>query len=1387
MIPADDFVARPVRMNPPHLAVRLIEGGESFPWGGGMQLRELIVLAIVGVLTTVAAAEPTAAQRDFFENRIRPVLVEACYECHSAAGKAEGGLALDSRDGLRKGGDRGPGIVLGKSADSLLVQAIKHQDDDLRMPKGGPKIKDAVVADFAKWIDDGAFDPRDKPPSAEDLARETSWEKIRERRKAWWSFQPVKVLPPPEVANPRWNAHPVDRFLFAAQTKEGLAPSAPAAPEVLLRRVTLLLTGLPPTEEEVRAFVADSSPAAYARVVDRLLASPRFGERWARHWMDWVRYAESHGSEGDPSIPHAYRYRDYLIRAWNDDVPYNQLVREHLAGDLLPNPRINTDEGVRESALGIGWLRMVLHGYAPTDALDEQVRTVDNQIDTLSKAFLGLTVACARCHHHKFDAISQQDFYALYGVLASCRPGVIQVDSPERAAKNRAALAELKPRIKTQLADAWATAAENLAIELAAGDVKDEPLLKLWAAARDLSGDALAAEWAKHVVEAEQTQREKERFEKLPFPLRWKLGGDDYLRWYKSGGGLPAAAKKAGEFALQTDGDQVVRNLYPAGVLTHSLSTKYGGVLSSPRFKIECDEFCVRVAGGKNARVRYVVQNYPRVVLIYPHAQIETETARWFRFDARYWKGEHAHVEIVTGDDQPIDIGSDNGRSWFAAYEVIGRNHTDPAVQETPPSFLAALPPEEWKTPPKSRAELVAKYAAAVQAAVTAWRNDQLTDAQAELLGAFVRRGLLPNRLADVPAAKDLVAEYRRLESEVPTPIRAPGLHEGQPFDQPLFERGDHRKPLAAVPRAYLEAFDARPLSAANSGRLELAEKLVDPKNPFVARVIVNRIWHHLFGRGLVATTDNFGRLGEEPTHPELLDHLAGRFAGLPASGEPPFAPWSLKGLIRHLVLSQAFQQDSRATAEEKDPTNRLLTYFPIRRLEAEAIRDSLIVTAAGVLDETRGGPSVGGNSRRRSVYIRVQRNNLDPFLAAFDAPEPAMTIGRRDQTNVPAQSLTLLNDPFVIDLAKVWGDRIRADKTLTTDADRVKKMFFAAAGREATPREVERALAFLNASSVEQAQTQREIARLQGEIETHRQAIATVLDPVRAKLAAERGGKIATGPQPTARWAFDDNLRDSIGNLHAELQGRKDGAALQGGGLILDGKRYAVTPALDKPIAAKTLEAWIQLDTLDQRGGGALSLETPDGAVFDGLVFGEQEPRRWMSGSDFFRRTKPAGGENESAATERPVHVAITYTADGAITLYRDGKAYGAPYKTEGPVKFDAGKSRILFGLRHSPANDGKLLRGKVLEARFYDRALSAEEVAASAASLGEFLTTAQLLAAVSPERQAAVAKAQAEIRAAEEGLQKLALPEWEADPGRKWRDLAQSLFSWKEFLYVR
>ncbi len=436
-------------------------GARSMRCSSGRHHRAVSLCALVAISLLTRTSSRADDGLTLFETRIRPVLVEHCQECHRSDGAAEGGLVLDHRAGMRAGGAGGPILVPGAPDQSRLLAILRHELPGLEMPEGGKRLDDDTLAAFSAWIAAGAPDPRDPPASGATKAPADFAE-----RRTWWSFQPLldPDLPPAHRAD--WSENPIDRFLAARLEAAGLEPAPLAQPAGLLRRLSFVLTGLPPSPEEVLAFTADPSPAAYEAAVDRMLASPHFGERFARHWMDLVRYCESHGSQGDPELPNAWRYRDYLVRSFNDDLPYDRFVREQIAGDLLPDPRWNAAEGFNESAIGPAHLRMVELGFVPVDALDDQVKVIENQIDVYSKTFFALTAACARCHDHKFDPVTQEDFYALAGVLTSSRPGQVILDRPESLGAADAELTALKASIKEGLVTAWLEAAEKLPARL---------------------------------------------------------------------------------------------------------------------------------------------------------------------------------------------------------------------------------------------------------------------------------------------------------------------------------------------------------------------------------------------------------------------------------------------------------------------------------------------------------------------------------------------------------------------------------------------------------------------------------------------------------------------------------------------------------------------------------------------------------------------------------------------------------------------------------------------------------------------------------------------------------------------------------------------------------
>ena len=1243
-------------------------------------MSRLIVVFFLLTLLLPARAAISPEALEFFESRIRPVLAQDCYECHRTGGKKKGGLVLDLREGLLKGGDSGPAIVPGNPKDSLLIKAIRHEVEDLEMPKSRVRLEDSVIADFEKWVKIGAPDPRDIAASEQQVAADSSWEAVLSRRKLWWSFQPIKKAPLPENDA----KHPIDKFIRARLTKEKLEPSPRAAREVLIRRLSFALRGLPPTVEELH------SEGSIDTVIKSFLDSPRFGERWARHWMDWYRYADSHGSEGDATIPFSWQYRDYLIRALNNDVPYDQLLREHVAGDQLKNPRVNHDLAMNESALGVGHLRMVFHGFAPTDALEEKVRFVDDEINVVSKAALGLTISCARCHDHKFDPISQADYTAWFGTFASGAPATIgaNIDSPE----TRERLARLQAELKTELIREWLKDATTHPVVTYVATNSETKFEKRW----DFRKSETLAEWNR----------------------------DGQVKW------LPA-----GEFTAAPTGESVVSAILPTGVYSHTTSTKDRGVLISPKFKLNGKyDLWVRAAGDGGAVVRYVVENYPRDGSIYPVTRLNGGAWTWVKHSLSYWEGDRVHVEISTAADQAVLGDANSTRSWFGVRDVMFVPQGSPGPQNSTNSFSGTL-----------------------NEALMAWERNELDDGGVAFLNEALRSGPLRNKLADLETLRPLVERWRGQEASLPAPIRAPGLVETEDGDQPLYVRGNHKQPAGVVPRHFMQAIDSKPYLKAVNARLQLADNLVRPDNPLTSRVIVNRVWHHLFGRGIVGTPDNFGRLGQQPSHPELLDYLANWFV---ENGS------SIKKLIRFIVTSATWQAASETSkaALEKDPDNIYLSHFSVRRLEAEAIRDAILAVSGEMKDEMYG-PPISGKTPRRSVYLRVKRNDLDPFMTAFDAPAPASTTGKRDVTNVPGQSLLLLNDPFVMQLSERWARRGKGDVT-----NRISVMFVEALGRASSQSEMERCLTMLGIFKGSRGELVSQQRGAQERVEHEGRALEELRTTVKGRVLANHP-KRPVGPTAIEVW----DAKNGFGSLRGNARVEKEE-------LILDGRSHAVSEPLKVSLKAKTLEALVRLGNLSQQGGGVFTVQDLEGNVFDSIVFGEQQPKRWVAGSDFFRRTKSFEGSDENETGY--VHLAIVYSEDGVVTAYRNGVTYGKVFMIEGPAAFEAGKARALFGLRHGEPGGNRMLTGAIRRAALFDRALSAEEIKALATGDPTFVSTTDLLAAMTADERTEFARLEKSIGDARE-----AVKEMQRRHGleSEWADLAHAIFNLKEFVYVR
>ena len=822
------------------------------------------------VFTAALGAAPSTEQLEFFEAEVRPVLAEHCHACHSSnAGQLFAGLRLDSAAGIHKGSDSGPIISAADPLNSKLLLVLRGECK--QMPPTG-KLPAAKLAALTKWVQMGAPWP-EEPEAAPDPSAPFD---LEARKASHWAWRAIRLTEPPAVRDESWPLRDSDRFVLAKLEQEGLKPSPEADRRTFIRRASFDITGLPPTPEEIDAFVHDSSPDAAATLVDRLLASPRFGERWARRWMDLMRYAESHGSEGDPDTLEAWRYRDYLIRAFNADVPYDQLVREHLAGDLLSKPRINSDLHVNESLLGAAHFRMIEHSFQPVEPWEDRVKWTDNQVDVISKTFLGLTVSCARCHDHKFDAISQKDYYALFGVVKGARPTQRAIDDVAYLSSTRDKLAELKGKIKSRLAGAWLDAARSL-FDNEPTDREalwgDESPLHVWALLRDLDGEELRRGWEQLAAYWKLEKAARKRFNKTRFDWQWDLSKkSDYDKWLRHGVGLPPEPSKPGEFALLPSGDRIVRGIYPAGVYTHLLTEKHNGVLQSPRFIVDSDYISLRLAGGNFSVARLIIENYsvPRGGIYHQRFTAKSDQGEWHTWKTAYWKGFSAYIEFATLQDatnfllDPIDSTkkpkpqpTEDGRSYFGVGQIAFHNGDD-TPRDTAAPILHLLAAEA----PSSKQELVELYERLLVEAIEAWRAGSLDEQQAAFLDVFVRNNLLPNSVNGLDAVGKLVADYRKLETETPIPRRAPlVIDEGGP-DQALLIRGDHNNLGDLVPRRFLTALGGREYPNPVEARLALAEDLTAPSNPLAARVMVNRIWRYLFGRGLVRTVDNFGKLG---------------------------------------------------------------------------------------------------------------------------------------------------------------------------------------------------------------------------------------------------------------------------------------------------------------------------------------------------------------------------------------------------------------------------------------------------------------------------------------------------------------------------------------------
>lgn len=914
-------------------------------------LTSLFILTLSTAQVLVAAEPPLPAEQvEFFNSKVLPILRQQCYECHShEAGKIKGGLVVDSRDGLRKGGDSGEAVVPGNVEKSLLITSIRWDDPDFQMPTK-KKLPDADIATLEQWIKMGAPDPRLAPAGVGTQSEIASKSQIH------WGFKPVVSPTPPTVKNTQWAHGELDRFILAKQEARGIKPSPAADKRTLLRRIAYDLTGLPPTPEETKAFMEDPSADAVSRLVDRLLASPHYGERWARYWLDVARYADTTGGAGvngrDNRYIYGWTYRDYVVNALNEDKPYTDFVREQLAADKLA-AQGKTD---RRNLAALGFLTI---GKRFSNADDE----IDDRIDATSRAFMGLTVSCARCHDHKYDPIPTEDYYAWHGIFASTREpelGPLLADpapTPDFADFEKQ-IADAEAKICEFEDNEWEKYFEEHYAKF------DKYLLAMHEARKGLGGLSVNAFYGTRGL-------------RQVFAQRWEayLKGD-------TARGATASAKGA-----------------PAPKFDPIFEPwKRLAAIPEADFARRVQEELVALKNGPTL--------HPEVARVFLECEPPDSLAE---AAARYG-------QVVAGAQRQHREKREALLKEAGAWKLVA-----PVLADASAEALRQV--LHGESSPVSRSRLNFRGELGVQAGG--------------------QRGRLEAKVNDI-----------RL-NHPGSPARAMAVEDiEKPRNSRVFLRGDRNKPGADAPRRFLTQLGGAPCTD-GSGRLDLANAIASEKNPLTARVIVNRVWMHHFGTGLVSTPSDFGLRGDAPTHPELLDWLAAQFMQ---------EGWSLKKLHRLILTSATYQQrsDDVPASRALNPDNTLVWKMNRRRLDVEALRDSLLC-AAGTLDGHLGGKPVEllGNDGRRTVYSFINRENVPGLLTTFDFALPEMSSPQRNESTVPTQALFIMNSPWVIDLAK----KLAALPVLSAaqgDEERLRILYTRLFQRQPSREDISDAVAFL-------------------------------------------------------------------------------------------------------------------------------------------------------------------------------------------------------------------------------------------------------------------------------------------------------------------------------------
>ncbi len=981
-------------------------------------------MSIPAALTALAAPAILgqglpATSPEFFESKIRPVLANNCFGCHTNT--EMGGLRLDSAEALAKGGKRGASVVAGDPEKSLLIQAVRHADPGLKMPMGN-KLKEAEINDLTAWVKAGAV-----WPAAAVVASAKSTDGkyvIRPESRTFWSFVPLKEVQPPAVKDTKWAKTPIDRFILANLEKEGLKPVRPASKRDLIRRASLDLTGMPATYDEIQAFEKDTSPGAFAKVVDRLLASPHYGERWGRSWLDVARYGEDDYRSLDPMrrghnpYPNAYLYRDWVIQAMNDDMPYSTFVKAQLAGDLM-EPEVRHKMLPGTGFLGLGpWYYD--NGATEITRADER----HDRVDVVTRGFLGVTVACARCHDHKYDPVPAADYYAISGVFANTiydeYPMVPKsvVDDytkvEDQIDLKQKMLGEIQQNQSNQLSQALAFHTANYmqgAWEVSGPQKKD---LAQVVEARKLDYELLDR-WIKYLEKPTDKYKNKEAWQAM----------------LKKGGTAPESKRLAEKFQDEVIAVMLKRNELTAENKVISdkamVGTKPKKRTNKPSNFVTNEDFCP----GCNLRLKTLA---------------EDQTAFWTEIFQR---------QLGESEDP-------------AAMMAMGNRFGNPGVLM-----------------------------------FRGWGLESRIGSEAQVQMAAMR--------------KDIEEARKKIEPFYPYVHGVKDAEE--PMNIPVALRGDPFNLGKEEPRHFLSVLSKSEPAAFSkgSGRLELAEEIL--AQPITMRVIVNRVWKAHFGTGLVDTPSNFGMTGERPTNPGLLEYLARDFS---TSGQ------SMKKLHREIMLSAVYQlsTDNDATAFAKDSGNRLYWRAERKRMDAEQVRDSVLMVS-GKLDEALGGPSaeLSPSMTRRTVYGKVSRYKLDQYLQLFDFPSPNISAEKRFVTTVPLQRLFLMNSDFMQISAEELAKRAQAG---ANNRERIQKVYHLAFGRDPSDQEVALGIDYLSKEPLREYEERKKKAEADAEAKKSKKkpgppgmppaAVSGVTEkPAPAEGATEEVAKAATPEKPAA------------------------------------------------------------------------------------------------------------------------------------------------------------------------------------------------------------------------------------------------------------------------------